>query len=112
MCRTKRDLAASAAALVFHCPIPLRIATHLYSFGSEDELQASSPTNLHLGEQNSSIFHAKGKDEYVYAHIEEKGWCSEKKQIKLRKEEGRVRGSVNLFDLSLVMHILGKEKSM
>lgn len=69
VCRIKRDLAVAAAALVFRCPIPPRISTHLYSSGSEDELQASSPTNLHLGEQNSSIFHAEGKEEYVYVHI-------------------------------------------
>lgn len=36
---------------------------------AEDELQASSPTNLHLGEQNSSIFHAEGGEEYVYVRI-------------------------------------------
>lgn len=67
--RIKRDLAAAAAALVFRCPIPPRISTHLHSSCSEDELQASSPTNLHLGEQNSSIFHAEGGEEYVYVHI-------------------------------------------
>ena len=67
--RIKHDLASATAALVFHCPIPPRIATHLHSSCSEDELQASSPTNLHLREQNSSIFHAEGGEEYVYVHI-------------------------------------------
>ena len=74
--RIKRDLAAAAAALGFRCPVPPRISTHLHSSCSEDELQASSPANLHLGEQNSSIFHAEGGEEYVYAHI-----CLEKERL-------------------------------
>lgn len=67
--RIKHDLAAAAAALAFCCPIPFRISTHLHSSCSEDELQASPPTNLHLGEQNSSIFHAEGGEKYVYVRL-------------------------------------------
>lgn len=67
--RVKRELAAAAAALAFHCPIPPRISANLHPFCSEDELQAATPTNLHLGEQNSSIFHTEGEEKYVHVHI-------------------------------------------
>lgn len=40
----------------------------------------------------------------IYTLREGKGWCSEKKQIKLSKEGGRFKGSIpSFFDLSLVM---------